>query len=38
MKQEGIKPDLATSSPILELLLKMGRDDDARVLMDQMSG
>ena len=38
MKQEGVKPDFAASAPILELLLKMGRDEDARDLMEQTSG
>jgi hypothetical protein len=37
MKQ-GIQPDLGTSSPILELLLEMRRDNDARVVMHQTSG
>jgi pentatricopeptide repeat protein len=37
MKQ-GVKPDIAASAPILELLLKMGRDEDAKAVMDQTSG
>ncbi|KAF3341055.1 ATP-dependent Clp protease proteolytic subunit-related protein 4 [Carex littledalei] len=38
MKQEGVKPELATYSPILLVLLDMSRVDDARDLMDQIIG
>ncbi|KAJ1688751.1 hypothetical protein LUZ63_012906 [Rhynchospora breviuscula] len=37
MKQEGVKPDFAASSPLVELLLNMGRVDDAKDLMDWTS-
>ncbi|KAJ4794430.1 Pentatricopeptide repeat (PPR) superfamily protein [Rhynchospora pubera] len=37
MKQAGLKPDIDAYSPIKEMLLEMGRADDAKDLMAQMS-